>query len=86
MPFVPHFSSIVQDKLNHLKQKHLKGGAGAATSSREEEIRNDLISHYVLRLAYCRTAELRKWFLAQECDMFRLKFGTYNAAEHVRCE
>ncbi|GLC39296.1 hypothetical protein PLESTB_001574700 [Pleodorina starrii] len=87
------------DKLNQLKQKHMKGVSTASTSSaaaapaaaalgasssssREEEVRNDLISHYVLRLAYCRTAELRKWFVAQECDMFRLKFGTYNAAEH----
>ncbi|EFJ45195.1 hypothetical protein VOLCADRAFT_64063 [Volvox carteri f. nagariensis] len=53
-----------------------------SASNHEEELRNDLISHFVLRLAYCRTAELRKWFLAQECELFRLKFGTYNAAEH----
>ncbi|GIL80523.1 hypothetical protein Vretimale_16045 [Volvox reticuliferus] len=72
----------LMDKLKQLKQKHMKGLAGISTSNHEEEVRNDLISHYVLRLAYCRTAELRKWFLAQECEMFRLKFGTYNAAEH----
>ncbi|KAG2443115.1 hypothetical protein HYH02_009528 [Chlamydomonas schloesseri] len=85
------------DKLNQLKQKHMKGltssaaaaaaasgasGAAATSAQREEEVRADNISHYVLRLAYCRTAELRKWFLAQECEMFRLKFGTYSAQEH----
>ncbi|GFR49921.1 hypothetical protein Agub_g11940, partial [Astrephomene gubernaculifera] len=82
------------DKLNQLKQKHMRGisssssssaqpgPAASSTSLRDEDVRTDLISHYVLRLAYCRTADLRKWFLAQECEMFRLKFGTYNAAEH----
>ncbi|KXZ49386.1 hypothetical protein GPECTOR_21g612 [Gonium pectorale] len=74
------------DKLNQLKLKHMKGtglgSSGAAGSSREEDIRADLISHYVLRLAYCRTPELRKWFLAAEAELFRLKFGTYSPEEH----
>ncbi|KAG2500755.1 hypothetical protein HYH03_001517 [Edaphochlamys debaryana] len=72
-------------KLNALKAKHMKGAlvpSSASASTKEEEARADLISHYVLRLAYCRTAELRKWFLAQECEMFRLKFSKYEAAEH----
>ncbi|KAG2428010.1 hypothetical protein HXX76_011996 [Chlamydomonas incerta] len=57
-------------------------GATATAAQREEDVRADNISHYVLRLAYCRTAELRKWFLGQECEMFRLKFGMYSAQEH----
>lgn len=59
------------------------GGVSSGAASREEEVRTDLISHFVLRLAYCRTSDLRKWFLGQECEMFRLKFGTYSAGEHV---
>ncbi len=76
-----------QEKLSQLKQKHLKGalpGASGGAASREEEAQQDLVSHYVLRLAYCRTADLRKWFITMECEMFRLKFGTYSAADHVR--
>lgn len=76
---IPHLPTS-QDKLNQLKQKHMKGltasaaaaaaaagasGAAATSAAREEEVRADNISHYVLRLAYCRTAELRKWFLVQ---------------------
>ncbi|KAI4465674.1 dna primase large subunit [Holotrichia oblita] len=36
--------------------------------------RADHISHFILRLAYCRTESLRKWFLARELEWFKLRF------------
>ncbi|OMO88119.1 DNA primase, large subunit, eukaryotic/archaeal [Corchorus olitorius] len=39
-----------------------------------EEVNKDIISHFVLRLVYCRTEELRKWFLSTETALFRYRF------------
>ncbi|KRT80775.1 hypothetical protein AMK59_5889 [Oryctes borbonicus] len=39
-----------------------------------EARRADHISHFILRLAYCRTESLRKWFLARELEWFKLRF------------
>ncbi|CAN4087158.1 unnamed protein product [Withania somnifera] len=39
-----------------------------------EVVNKDIVSHFVLRLVYCRTEELRKWFLSMETTLFRYRF------------
>uniref|UniRef100_A0A1D1Y442 Putative DNA primase large subunit n=1 Tax=Anthurium amnicola TaxID=1678845 RepID=A0A1D1Y442_9ARAE len=39
-----------------------------------EVTNKDIISHFVLRLVYCRTEDLRKWFLSMETTLFRYRF------------
>ncbi|KAI8370234.1 eukaryotic and archaeal DNA primase, large subunit-domain-containing protein [Blakeslea trispora] len=39
-----------------------------------EERRKDHISHFVLRMAYCRSDDLRQWFIKQECTLFQYRF------------
>lgn len=45
----------------------IKVGSDSKTYIKPEDRRefkeNDNISHFICRLAYCRTEELRKWFL-----------------------
>uniref|UniRef100_A0A1I8GSF4 DNA primase large subunit n=1 Tax=Macrostomum lignano TaxID=282301 RepID=A0A1I8GSF4_9PLAT len=48
-----------------------------------EEIRRDVLSHFLLRLAMCRTEDQRRWFITQETDLFRLRFQLEQNAD--RC-
>ncbi|XP_051116611.1 probable DNA primase large subunit [Andrographis paniculata] len=43
-------------------------------SEASEVTNKDIISHFVLRLVYCREEELRRWFLSMETTLFRYRF------------
>ncbi|KAF9970591.1 hypothetical protein BGZ73_006695 [Actinomortierella ambigua] len=43
----------------------------------------DHISHYILRLAYCRSPELRAWFLKAECALFKYRFDRESLEDQI---
>lgn len=44
-------------------------------------VKNDNISHFICRLAYCRNEDLRKWFATQETRLFYHRLASFKPAE-----
>uniref|UniRef100_A0A4P6DF33 DNA primase large subunit n=2 Tax=Rhodnius prolixus TaxID=13249 RepID=A0A4P6DF33_RHOPR len=67
--------------VDELKKQGLKGFCKLVTSTSSGDDETDLllrkrdhISRYILRLAYCTSEDKRRWFVAREVDLFRLRW------------
>ncbi|KFK41135.1 hypothetical protein AALP_AA2G090500 [Arabis alpina] len=58
----------MDDLVDSLWKEHMRH------SDVSEMLNKDIISHFVLRLVYCRSDELKKWFLSMETALFRHRF------------
>lgn len=71
----------------------LASNANSYLEQKVEFVRRDAISHFALRLAFCKTRDAREWFIRQEQRLFVLRFEdlkpeareAYLAASGVRC-
>ncbi|XP_044268880.1 DNA primase large subunit-like [Tribolium madens] len=65
------------------KYVRLMGGTSGTSDLDYQARRADYISHFILRLAYCRSEQLRRWFLSRELEWFWIRF-TAQSREGVR--
>lgn len=65
------------------KYMHLDSNTIAA-STRDAQRRRDHLGHFVLRLAFCRTEELRKRFVKAETTLFKVRYDTDKSEERRR--
>ncbi|KAJ3035282.1 DNA primase large subunit [Rhizophlyctis rosea] len=75
-----HIESIVSKELPIGRNSQIKGHQLKAKDAFDER-KKDHISHFILRLAYCRTEDLRQWFIKQETALFAYRFNREETAE-----
>ncbi|XP_044754339.1 DNA primase large subunit-like isoform X2 [Coccinella septempunctata] len=75
------WKKCIKEDLNKLDLKkfvRLMNGLDGQTELDINARRADHLSHFILRLAYCRSEELRRWFINRELEWFRLRFMVQN--------
>ncbi|OQR87344.1 DNA primase [Achlya hypogyna] len=92
------FEAYSIDRLQLLKTFELQRLRGAARDDSKlekamnrflpmrtaEDREKDELSHFILRMAFCHTEELRRWFLSQESSLFRFRLDMASRDEKMQ--
>ena len=81
-PTIQVLKKIEQLKLRHIAPDKHKKLLDPLLSKLNDPVK-DSISHFVLRLAYCRTEDLRRWFLTQEVALIKYRLNHSKASNAI---
>ncbi|CAH2001261.1 unnamed protein product [Acanthoscelides obtectus] len=76
-PYSEEWKKTIKEDLSKIGLKkyiRLMSGYNGTNDQDNQARRADHISHFILRLAYCRSEDLRRWFISKEMDWFKIKF------------
>ncbi|XP_003244186.1 DNA primase large subunit [Acyrthosiphon pisum] len=79
--------SVVQEiKKEGLKHMHKLINGGIYKDYNENCVarKRDLCSHFILRLIYCKSDELRKWFINREIELFKLRWTLLSKSDKLK--
>jgi len=60
--------------MKQIEEKYLPLHSNSSKVNIDDEREKDVISHFILKLAYSRTEDLRRWFVNQEVALFRHRY------------
>lgn len=75
--FSEEWRQCIKEDLLHKNLKkflRLTNGMGGQSELDVQARRADHVSHFILRMSYCRSEDLRKYFLARELEWFKLRY------------
>lgn len=77
--------SLKSDGLRYYMDLLYADGSNPQSEDHSQTRRKDHISHFILRLVYCRDIERAMWFVNQEIEFFKLKFSSLDkkGVEHL---
>ena len=70
---------ILNEKLRALAKEHMP--LRQSSEHFDSDRRKDNISHFILRLAYSQSGDLRRWFITQECHLLKHRVDQLNDSE-----
>ena len=72
----------LKEKLRALVKEHMP--LRPSSEHFESDRRKDVISHFILRLAYSQTGDLRRWFINQECHLLAYRVEQLSNEERAK--